>query len=114
VLFAQSSVDHDYLTCSFATEGAARWLENMEIKYTTPAFAAQQIDGYMISGCHAHIKKTQGGIYHIPIANSSIYLTLDITVDNAKEDPKNAQHKCQAMIQKGLGAFTYDIFLEKG
>ena len=66
----------------------------MEIKYTTPAFAAQQIDGYMISGCRARIKKTQGGMYHIPIANSSIYLTLDVTVGSAKEDPKNTRHEC--------------------
>jgi hypothetical protein len=114
VLFARSSVDHDYHCCSFATEGAARWLGNVEIKYTTPAFAAQQMDGYMISGCHAHVKKTRGGMYHIPIANSSIYLTIDVTVDDAKEDPKKARHDCRTMIQTGLGAFTYDIFLEKG
>jgi hypothetical protein len=89
VLFAWSRVNHDYLTCSFETEGAKRWLANVEIKYTTAAFAAQQMDRYLISGCHAHVKKMQGGMYHILIANSSIYLTLDITVDNAKEDPKN-------------------------
>jgi hypothetical protein len=72
VLFTRSSVDHDYLTCSFATDGAARWLENVEIKYTTAAFAAQQMDGYMISGCCARIKKTHGGMYHIPITAVSI------------------------------------------
>jgi hypothetical protein len=72
------------------------------------------MDRYMISGCCARGKKKQGGMYHIPIANSSIYLTLDVTVGDPKKDPKNALHECRTMIQKGLGAFTYDIFLEKG
>jgi hypothetical protein len=75
VLFAHGSIDHNYICGSFATEGAARWLANTEIKYTSAGFAAQQMDGFMISGCRACVKKTGGGMYHIPIANSSIYLT---------------------------------------
>jgi hypothetical protein len=72
VLFARGTLDHDYLSGSFATEGALSWLENAEIKCTSPAFAAQQMDGFMVSGCHPRVKKTQGSMYHIPIAKSSI------------------------------------------
>jgi len=72
VLFARGAVYHDYSGCAFATEGASRWLANAEIKYTTPTFAADQMDGFMVSGCYARVKKTRGGMYHIRIANSSI------------------------------------------
>jgi len=72
VLFGHGGVRCDYHSCSFATEGTSRWLENVEIKYTTPDFAAQQMDGFLISGCYGCVKKTRGGMYHIPIANSSI------------------------------------------
>ena len=72
MLFACGSINHDYTAGFFVTEGASRWLENMEIKYTSPGFAAQQMDRYMISGCRAHVKKTHGGMYHIPITAVSI------------------------------------------
>jgi hypothetical protein len=40
VLIGRSAVGNTYHNCSFATEGASRWLENAEIKNTTPEFAA--------------------------------------------------------------------------
>ena len=72
VLFGRGAVGDDYYNCSFATEGASRWLENTEIKHTTLDFAAQQMEGFVILGCYMCVQKKKSGVYYIPIACSSL------------------------------------------
>jgi hypothetical protein len=72
VLIGRGAVGDAYHNCSFATEGASRWLENAEIKNTTPEFAAQQMEGFLISGCYTRVQKKKSGVYYIPITCSNL------------------------------------------
>jgi hypothetical protein len=71
VLFSRGEMDHSYHGCTYATDGASKWLENAEIGHTNPTTAGTQMEGFIMSGCNSNVTKTQGGMYNIPIPSSS-------------------------------------------
>ncbi len=71
VLFSRGDVGHSYRGCTYATDGALKWLKNAEIGHTTPSIAGTWMEGFVMSGCNSHVMKTQGGMYNIPIPSSS-------------------------------------------
>jgi len=62
VLFCHGDVAHSYPSGTFATEGACRWLEHVEIRHTTPHNAALQLEGFSVSGLGAAVKKRNEGM----------------------------------------------------
>jgi hypothetical protein len=71
VLFSRGDVGHSYHGCTYATDGASKWLENVEIRHTNPTTAGTRMEGFIMSGCNSHVMKTQAGMYNIPIPSSS-------------------------------------------
>src|SRR5712671_3001383 len=110
VLFCRSEIAHSYSSGSFATEGARKWLENVDVGHDTPQNVAIQMEAFCISGVSKRLQKSQGGMYHIPISSTSIYATM---VGNARFLQRKIRSECRKLIQDGLGTvFLCPMLLE--
>ncbi len=54
---------HSYPAGSYATEGAAKWLQHTDVGGDTAHNVALQMEGFAVSGLSKRIKKTEHGVY---------------------------------------------------